>query len=130
MEYTIVSELPGQEKLFALYDKLGWNNFLNLAPEQLLAAMKSSWFSLYAYSGDSLVGTGRVISDGLINAYMCGIGVSSSCRGQGIGTEICRRLIAQCRLHNLHVQLFCGEDLVPFYQRLGFARFAQGMKLI
>jgi hypothetical protein len=36
-------------------------------------------------------------------------------------------LIKYCREKNLHTLLFCGEHLVPFYERMGLERFATGM---
>lgn len=129
MNVKYSSCLPAREDLFEIYEHLGWNEFLHLSAEQLLTAMENSWFSVYAYCEGKLVATGRVVSDGQINAYLCGLGVHKDYRGQGIGTEICRRLAEECQQHNLHLQLLCHEHLVPYYERMGFHQFAQGMKL-
>ncbi len=112
-----------------LYQRLGWTDFLQLDAEQLAQAMEQSWYVVYAYDQDRLVGTGRVISDGVINAYLCGLGVEPEYRKRGIGTEISERLVRRCRQHGLHIQFFCEEQMVPFYEQRGFSRFAFGMKL-
>ncbi|AJE10242.1 hypothetical protein [Clostridium botulinum] len=67
MELRYTMRFPAKEDLYALYENLGWNDFLKLSPEQLLIAMKQSWYSIYVYSGNKLVATGRIVSDGIIN---------------------------------------------------------------
>lgn len=125
-EYT--EHLKSPVGLYGLYRRLGWAEFLQLDAEQLARAMEGSWYVLYAYAGDRLIGTGRIVSDGVINAYLCGLGVDPEYRNQGIGTQIMEQLIERCLQSNLHVQFFCEEHLVPFYEQLGFAKFAMGMK--
>lgn len=128
MEVICTTEIPSKEELYLLYEQLGWNRFLKLNPEQLLQAMKGSFYSVYAYSGKELIGTGRVISDGIINAYLCGLGVQEKYRHNGVATEIIKQLTKKCRDNKLHMQFFCEEHLVPFYQEKGFTQFAIGMK--
>jgi len=119
---------PAAEDIWDLYNALGWAEFLKLSAKELHLAMQQSWFAVYAYQGERLVGTGRVVSDGAINAYLCGLGVHQDHRNKGIGTEISRRLVEHCRTRNLHIQFFCEERLVPYYSAMGFKVFAVGMK--
>jgi GNAT superfamily N-acetyltransferase len=128
MEIIFTTELPQKEDLYNLYEHLDWNRFLKLDSEQLLKAMKGSYYSVYAYSGNSLIATGRVISDGIMNAYLCGLGVHCQYRNKGIATKIINMLIKYCRENNRHIQFFCEEHLVPFYEEMGFDKFAIGMK--
>lgn len=114
--------------IYDLYEALGWNDFLKLSEEKLAKAMEQSWHVVYAYYGDELVGTGRVISDGITNAYLCGLGVKAEYRNKGIGTEISKRLVEKCKNNNLHIQFYCEERLVPYYENMGFQYFAVGMK--
>ncbi|WP_315941143.1 GNAT family N-acetyltransferase [Clostridium botulinum] len=65
----------------------------------------------------------------LINAYLCGVGVDSHFRNRGIGTEICRRLLMHCFENNLHTQLFCEDNLVPYYEKVGLEKFTIGMRV-
>ncbi|MEG0774088.1 GNAT family N-acetyltransferase [Clostridium sp.] len=129
MEVRFTTELPQKEDLFNLYEHLDWNRFLKLDSKQLLKAMKGSYFSVYAYSENSLIATGRIISDGVMNAYLCGLGVHCDYRHKGIATKIIKMLIQHCRENNLHIQFFCEEHLVPFYEEMGFDKFAIGMKV-
>lgn len=129
MELRYTTTFPAKEDLYALYENLGWNDFLKLSPERLLIAMKQSWYSIYVYSGNKLVATGRIVSDGIINAYLCGLGVDSHFRNRGIGTEICKRLLMHCLENNLHTQLFCEDNLVPYYEKVGLEKFTIGMRV-
>lgn len=126
MRYT--ESLKSPLDLYELYQQLGWAQFLQLDAEQLAKAMEGSWYVLYVYDGDRLIGTGRVVSDGVINAYFCGLGVDPEYRNRGIGSRIMEQLVEHCLQHNLHIQFFCEADLVPLYEQRGFAKFAVGMK--
>ena len=128
MVINYTSELKNELDLYILYESMGWNAFLKLNERQLNQAMKRSWLVIYAYEGENLVGTGRIISDGTINAYLCGLGVLSAYRNQGIGTQISRKLVEACKKNNLHIQFFCEKHLVPYYEKQGFVEFAVGMK--
>lgn len=129
MGIKYITEPLKQDDIYLLYECLGWNDFLKLDKNQLSKAMEQSWHVIYAYDGDKLVGTGRVISDGVTNAYLCGLGVMMEYRKKGIGTEISKRLVEHCRNYNLHIQFFCEERLVPYYRNQGFEVFAVGMKV-
>ncbi len=126
IKYTV--NLPTERELFSLYECLGWNDFLQLSQEQLLKAMEQSWYSVYTYHQEKLIGTGRIVSDGIINAYLCGLGVDPNYRNKGIGTEISKRLVEYCKSSNLHIQFFCEEKLLTYYENMGFEVFAIGMK--
>ena len=126
--FRYTDELPDKEKLYELYDALQWNEFLQLNAAQLYIAMKQSWYSIYVYEGEKLIGTGRIVSDGVINAYLCGLGVHPDYRDRGIATEISRRLVERCENSKLHIQFFCKEELVPYYEKMDFQPFAVGMK--
>ena len=87
-KFSYTYEIPIAEDLFELYNHDGWNAFLKLSKEVLHQAMTQSWCVLSVYDDDQLIGTGRIISDGLINAYLCGVIVHPDYRSQGIGKEM------------------------------------------
>lgn len=128
MNLSYKEGIPDKGQLFELYEALGWNDFLKLEEDQLFKAMQHSWHIVAVYDNNQLIATGRVISDGVTNAYLCGLGVRPEYRNRGIGTEISRRLVDRCKQSNLHIQLLCEENLVPYYEKLGFAKFAIGMR--
>jgi len=128
MAYHFTTNLPTEADLFGFYEQLDWNDFLKLPSEQLMKAMQQSYFSIYVYGDGQLIAMGRVVSDGVINAYICGLGVLPDYRGLGIGAAVLKRLNDHCAEQNLHAQFFCEEHLEEYYERQGFERFAVGMK--
>lgn len=128
MEIKYTTELAKSIDIFSLYEKLDWNSYLKLNQRQIFKAMEQSWLVIYAYANKELIGTGRVISDGITNAYLCGLGVVHEHRKKGIGTEITKKMVEHCLDSNLHIQFFCEEHLIPFYCSLGFEVFSFGMQ--
>lgn len=58
------------------------------------------------------------VTDGVLAAYIPLLEVRRDRRGQGIGTELMRRMLD--RLSGLYmVDLICDPGLLPFYARLG-----------
>jgi GNAT superfamily N-acetyltransferase len=93
-----------------------------------------TWYAVSAYEGERLVGTGRIIGDGVLHALLVDVIVDPDYRHRGIGSAIVERLAAECRRHRIvDVQLFCAFGVSPFYERLGFAarpEDAPGMELV
>lgn len=129
MTIRYMKKAPSDLELFQLYEDLGWNDFLKLPKESLHQAILQSGFAMHAYDEDRLVGTGRVVTDGFINAYLCGVGVHPDYQQRGIGSEIIRRLGSICSEAGLHVQLFCSSEKTSYYERFGFETFAIGMMM-
>lgn len=125
---TYTEELPTDAAIYQLYQNDGWNDFLKLPKETLYKAMKQSWYVLSAYLGDQLIGTGRIISDGVINGYICGVIVHPDYRNEGIGKKIVQRLVEQGLKAQLHIQLLSDDSKAPYYESLGFEVFTVGMK--
>lgn len=128
-EYSYLNEQKCEKDVFKLYENMGWNDYLQLDLSQLNQAMKNSYYVLYVYDDEKIIGTGRVISDGVINAYVCGVCVETEYRHQGIGKKIMSILMEKCKADNLHVQLFCEDHLVDYYRDMGLHEFAIGMML-
>lgn len=113
-------------ELVNIYEKLGWNS-LQLTVSDLEKMCKQSWYAVYAYEDQKLVGMGRVISDGVITAIICGVCVLPSHQSRGIGKKIMNRIIDHCEEHRVIAQLMCVENLESYYEELGFNRFSIGM---
>jgi GNAT superfamily N-acetyltransferase len=95
--------------------------------ERRLACLTGADLVELAFDGERLVGFATALSDGALTASIPLVEVVSSHRGQGIGSELVRRLVA--RLDRLYgVDVCCDPEVVPFYARLGFAR-VEGMVL-
>jgi ribosomal protein S18 acetylase RimI-like enzyme len=125
INYTTVP--PGNFKqLLTLYESLGWNS-LNLTVNDLEQMCKQSWYAIYAFDDQQLVGMGRVISDGVITGIICGVCVLPSYQSKGIGKEMLNRIIEHCEQNRVIPQLMCLESLESYYETIGFKKFSIGM---
>ncbi len=124
-------ELPEEEQFYELYYSTGWE--YEFKPEELLEAIKNSWYTMAAYHGERLVGFGRILSDGIYQAFICDLIVLPDYQGKGIGGSILRRLVKKCRDHDIRmIMLFCASGQAGFYEKFGFTkrpREAPGMIL-
>jgi len=73
------------------------------------------------------VANGRILSDGVGNAYLVDIWTASDLRRQGIGREVVTRLLAT--VPGQHVALFTA-DAAGFYTALGFHEEHVGMSRV
>lgn len=96
-------------------------------PAELESSFDASQFVVFAWEDDTVVGTARLLADGVCNAYLIDVWTVTPRRRRGIGSEMVTRLLARVPGH--HVVLFT-EDAIGFYEKLGFAREETGMSLV
>ena len=96
-------------------------------PEQLRVSFENSYAACVAYSGGRIIGTARVLSDGVCNAYMVDVWTLSAYRRQGIGRAMINGLLE--KLPGQHVYLFTDEA-AEFYHKLGFREQGIGLSLV
>jgi len=114
-------EAPEAAEFVRLFRTTGWDTADLLTVDGAAAALAAGWAAVCAYEGGRLVGTGRVVGDGVIHALLVDVIVAPERRGRGIGTTIVERLVARCREARVHdIELFCASGVAPFYERLGF----------
>ena len=128
MNIEYITKAKSPKDIYQLYEELGWNRFLELSQEALVKAMENSYKVIYAYDGPLLIGTARIISDGVTNAYFCGLGVKQTHRGKGVARTMTSILRKECSEEGLHFQFFVDHTLVPYYEKQGYKHFAVGMK--
>lgn len=80
-----------------------------------------------AWSGSSVVGTARLLTDGVCNAWLVDVWTQSAYRRQGIGSAMVRDLLE--RAPGQHVALFT-EHHRAFYASLGFGLEVDGMSQV
>lgn len=96
-------------------------------PDARLALLRGSAHVVLARDEGRLVGFVTALTDGVLMAYLPLLEVLPSHRRSGIGSELVRRVLAE--LGPIYgVDVCCDDDVVPFYDRLGFAR-VNGMVL-
>jgi GNAT superfamily N-acetyltransferase len=90
------------------------------SPAQHLAVLRGSYRVVIALSQDDVIGFVNMISDGVLTAFVPWLEVRPEFQGQGVGTELMRRILAEAA-HLYSVDLTCDESLRPYYERLGMA---------
>lgn len=100
---------------------VGWKN--PPSPETHLKVLTSSHAVMLAVddTDNRVVGFINAIGDGIMSAYIPLLEVLPDYRGQGIGSQLVRRMLD--KLKNLYmVDLTCDPELQSFYLRLGMKR--------
>jgi ribosomal protein S18 acetylase RimI-like enzyme len=87
------------------------------SPDALRRSFESSQHVAIARDGDRVVGTARLLSDGVCNAYVVDVWTHSAYRRRGIATEMMRRLVDAVPGQHVGLQT---SDAQAFYRSLGF----------
>ena len=114
------------DDIIALYRAAGWWRDGRSRRESLSDMIRGSFLFMVAESPDgSIIGMGRVISDGVSDGYIQDVTVLPSCRGKGIGRDIVGRLAGLSKDRGLEwVGLVAEPGTQPFYESLGFKPLA------
>ncbi|MCP5045980.1 MAG: GNAT family N-acetyltransferase [bacterium] len=117
------NEIPRCDAFFRLYESTGWNKEYQLTAEEIHRCIPHSWYMVSVYDSDSLVGFGRVLSDGKMHALITEMIVLPEYQGQGIGKQILKYLTDQCLSHQIRdIQLFSAKGKVGFYEKYGYKK--------
>jgi ribosomal protein S18 acetylase RimI-like enzyme len=99
------------------------------SPAQYELSARNSAVNLFAWArsndGDRLVGTVRVLSDGVCNAYMVDVWTHTAFRRKGIARKMID--LATGKLPGQHLYLFT-DDQVEFYEAIGFRPRGVGLE--
>lgn len=97
------------------------------SPEQLQKSFENSYASCIAYADNRIIGTARVLSDGVCNAYVVDVWTLTAYRRQGIARTMMQILLE--KLKGQHVYLFT-DDVPEFYKKIGFTEQPIGMSQV
>ena len=130
-EISYVHDLPSQDEYFKLFESTEWFRVRRPSKEELILTLSRSYFFVMAYDGDKLVGSGRIVSDGILHAMIYDMIIDPEYQRKGIGTKILNIIIDKCIENNIgDIQLFCAQGKKKFYLKSGFeirAEDAPGM---
>jgi GNAT superfamily N-acetyltransferase len=112
---------PDVHEFFKLFETTGWNDEYEATVADINKILDNSWYIVSAYENEQLVGSGRMITDGLLHAMIFDMIVLPSHQGRGIGAAILKKLVDKCRENHIRdVQLFCARGKAGFYAKNGF----------
>jgi GNAT superfamily N-acetyltransferase len=87
------------------------------SPAALRRSFEQSQHVAIARDGDRVVGTGRLLSDGVCNAYLLDVWTATPYRRQGVATRMVEVLLAAVPGQHVILQTDHARDL---YETLGF----------
>ncbi len=97
------------------------------SPDQYRRSHESSHAVVFGWCDGEFVANGRILSDGVCNAYLVDIWTATAYRRRGVGREVVNRLLAT--VPGQHVALFT-DDMQAFYATLGFEPQVGGMSKV
>jgi GNAT superfamily N-acetyltransferase len=104
------------------------DNFDNgRTPRQLRLSFENSFATCIAYADGGIIGTARVLSDGVCNAYLIDVWTYTPHRRRGVARTMIEKLLE--RLEGQHVYLFT-DDVVEFYKKVGFIERPTGLEKV
>lgn len=118
IEYSERRDLPIGD-IVRLYRANGWSSAEK--PTELRNALHNSHTLLSAWAEEKLVGLGNAISDGYLVVYYPHLLVHPDHQGQGIGTELMKRLMNKYLNFHQHMLVADGRA-IEFYRKSGFVR--------
>jgi len=125
IEIKIIKNWP-KEEIVNLYKAGGWWK-KNYDPSQIEFLIKGSYIFVVAVntSTNKAVGMGRILSDGISDAYIQDLVVLKESRGKGIGKKIANYLINHCKKNGINwIGLISEPKQDGFYLSIGFSEMA------
>lgn len=111
-----------EEEIADLYRAAGWwKEWMDECRVNDLISGSYLFAVAIAISTGKAVGMGRVISDGIADAYIQDLVVLPKWRSCGVGAMILKRLLSECRSRGITwIGLIAEPDLLDFYRSQGF----------
>jgi ribosomal protein S18 acetylase RimI-like enzyme len=127
MTVTYRSDLDGVD-WEALKQDLIADDFHNgRTTAQVRTSFENSGAVAMGFEGDRCIANGRLLSDGVGNAYVIDVWTKSAYRRQGIARTIMHMLISTVPGQHIYLQT---DDASGFYEKLGFVEQPKGMMFI
>lgn len=132
-ELEFINRLDAHQthQLLELYQNEWWTRGRTLEDVQVMLADEHPIFAYTEATSRRLVAFARVLTDGVFKALLFDVIVAEDYRGTGLGKQLMDRVLADPRLASVrHIELYCLPELVPFYERCGFASDVGGVQLM
>ena len=97
------------------------------SPEQLKTSFENSYAICIAYAEGRMIGTARVLSDGVCNAYLVDVWTLSEFRHRGIASTMIQKLMSQLSGQHVYLQT---DDAQELYAKLGFVEQPTSMSKV
>jgi predicted N-acetyltransferase YhbS len=116
MEFVAFSEdhLPG---VLRLCEAEGWRSFPADPARAVRALTAPGVVAVVAVEDGEVVGFAQLLTDGEIQAYLCGVAVATTARGGGVGTKLVEEAFARSGAQR--VDLLALDESEGFYRSFG-----------
>ena len=118
MEYRLIKP-EDYEAVCQLLADSGWQTRVQ-DPVRFRKMMERADRTIVVVEDSRVIGFARALCDDVSNGYISMVVVAADKRGQGIGTEMIKRLIADDGDGNITWVLRAGRDSGGFWRKLGF----------
>lgn len=130
--YKVVIPLTSRhaDQVWRLYKQAWWA--LDRGLTSTIKVIEGSDLNVGVFdASNQLIGYARVITDGVEKAMIFDVIVDKMHRGKKLGRLIIDTIINSdaCSSTN-HVELYCKEEMKPFYANLGFADISSEVRLL
>lgn len=116
------------DQLVALFQTEWWTKGRTRADTERALQMGGPMFAFVDPEGDDLVAFARTTTDGVYKAMIFDIIVKATWRGTGLGALLMETVLNDPALVDVkHRELYCLEDMVPFYEKWGFTDKLPGL---
>ncbi len=123
MEITVVDQLNEAQvkKLYEMYQNEWFTKGRVLKDIKEMLLHTDFVFGFCKNGSNELIGFARVISDHVYKAFVFDVIVDQDYREKGLGKFIVDNILNHPTLkHVSHIECYCPEKLVPFYQKWDF----------
>jgi predicted GNAT family N-acyltransferase len=122
MKFTLIEDLSPalEDSLWRLYQAEPWSKGCSF--DDVKRMLRGNTLNLALVDDEGLLaGYARVLSDGVLTAFLLDVVVASDWRGVGLGRRLMDAALGHPDLRGVRqFQLYCEEKLVPFYEQWGF----------
>lgn len=110
------------QRILGLYRAAGWwEETADPDPRDVTRLMAGSHCFLAAFSEGRLVAMGRVLSDGVSDAYIQDVTVEKTLRRRGIGSRLIQTIVERLNAEGIRwIGLIATGNTEDFYRPLGF----------
>jgi aralkylamine N-acetyltransferase len=122
ISYELGLEKMNWSELFTLYTKVGMLRHLleNKEFDKIKTAFEKSYKVVTAWDGEKLIGSCRMLSDGICYGVVFDVAVLPEYQKKGVGKELMTLLLKGEEEMPIHLTATFGNE--SFYQTLGFKK--------
>ena len=118
----VLENVKNVEEFNYLYDKVGWGSYDNKITKK---ALDNTLYSVWVYDDKQIIGSGRLIGDGICFIYIHDVMVLPTYQSKKIGTLIMNKLIEKInkiKKENPEVRVYLGasKGKEGFYRKFDF----------